>query len=140
MVKWMWILVVSLFGVALAAEAESAAPGGGAGWAAQAWAFVNSPVGLALVGGVLVWLLGKVFTAKPAWKQLVLRYGPQLMSAVKQAEKAIPDGSENTGLRRLDAALKLVVALEPRLKGAATADVEAALTAVHTAAESNGNL
>jgi hypothetical protein len=126
--------------MALAAVAESAPPAGGLAWPAMVWAFVNSPAGLTVIGAVLFFILGKVFTAKPAWKQYVLKYGPALMVAIKQAEKAIDDKTPRAGLARLDKALKLVIALEPKLAGAKADDVKAALTAVHTQAEANGNL
>ena len=119
---------------------ESTPPIDAVNWLATMWSFINSPVGLTIVGAILAYILGKVFTAKPAWKTVVLQYGPSLMVAVKKAEKAIPDGTDNKSLSRLDAALKFVIELEPKLAGANVADVKAALTAVHTQAETNENL
>ena len=116
------------------------APPVAAEWIVMLWTFVNSPVGLTVIGAVLAYVLGKVFTAKPAWKAAVLKYGPILMQAVKYAEKKIPDGSGNVGLRRLDEALKFVITLEPKLKGVDTESLKQALTAVHTQAEASGNL
>ena len=84
--------------------------------------------------------LGKVFTAKPKWKALVLQYGPKFMQAVKMAEKNIPDNTPNKGAARLDAALKFLIQLEPKLHTVKETDLKAALTAVHTTAEANGNL
>ena len=121
-------------------DVESTAPMVAGNWLAMIWAFLNSPTGLLIVGTILAFILGKIFTAKPAWKTLALKYGPSLMSAVKQAEKAIPDGTPNKSLARLDAALKFVIALEPKLAFVNAADVKAAITAVHTQAESNDNL
>ena len=112
----------------------------GPGIGVAVWAFLNTPLGISVVGAILAFLLGKVFTAKPKWKKLVLKYGPSLMQAVKTAEKNIADTTDNPGLAKLDAALKYVIELEPKLKGASDGDVKQALSAVHAAAESHGNL
>jgi len=104
------------------------------------WTFLNSSLGVSIVVFVLSFILGKIFTAKPKWKALMLKYGPSLMQAVKTAEKNIPDDTDNKGLARLDAALGYLIALEPKLEKVAEADVKQALSAVHAAAESNGNL
>jgi len=109
-------------------------------WLTVIWSLINSPVVLTLVGAILAYILGRIFTAKPAWKAMLLQYGPSLMAAVKKAEKAISDDTENKSLARLDAACKFVIELEPKLVGANAADVKAALTAVHTQAEANENL
>ena len=108
--------------------------------ASAVWEFVNSPLGVSCVVAVLTFVLGKIFTAKPEWKKLVLEHGPRLMEAVKWAEKQIPDDTPNPGLSRLDVALKYVVELVPKLGKVNESAVKEALTAVHTSAESNGNL
>ena len=102
--------------------------------------FLNSSLGVSIVIFVLSFILGKIFTAKPRWKALTLKYGPLLMQAVKTAEKNIPDDTDNKGLARLDAALIYLINLEPKLKKIADEDLKQALSAVHAAAESNGNL
>lgn len=112
----------------------------GPGIGAAVWAFLNTPLGISVVGAILAFVLGKVFTAKPKWKKLMLKHGPALMQAVKTAEKNIPDDVENAGLARLDAALQYLIDIEPKLKAAKDSDVKAALSAVHSAAESHGNL
>jgi len=101
------------------------------------WTFLNSPLGITIVVAVLSWILGKLFTAKPAWKTYVVKYGPLLMQAVKYAEKEIKDDNPNKGLARLDSALKYVLLLKPKLDKAAVTE---ALTAVHAEAERDGNL
>jgi hypothetical protein len=102
--------------------------------AGSVWLFLNSPIGLSVVAFILTFITGKIFTAKPKWKQYVLKYGPEIMRAVKIAEKKVSDGS------KIDEALKYLIELEPKLKGATEADLKQALTAVHTSAEANGNL
>jgi len=112
----------------------------GSGIGSAIWAFMNSSVGVTVVAFLLSVVVGKVFTAKPKWKQYVLKYGPEIMQAVKVAEKKIPDGSGSVGLARLDEALKYLKELEPKLKGAMENDLKQALTAIHAKAESSGNL
>jgi hypothetical protein len=55
------------------------------------------------IAGVATWAVAKLFTAKPAWK----KYEGLLITAVKAAEKIIPDGSTNVSLARADAALRV---------------------------------
>ncbi len=104
------------------------------------WAFLNSSLGVSVVVFVLSFILGKIFTAKPKWKALVLKYGPSLMSAVKEAEKRIDDDTPNRSLNRLDKALEYVIKLEPGLVKVKDEELKKALTAVHASAEANGNL
>lgn len=102
--------------------------------------FLNSSVGVTAIGGIIVWILGKVFTAKPEWKVYYDKYQPLLISAVKQAEKAIPDDTENKGLKRLDFALKYVLTIEGSLANANPNALKDALTAVHADAEAKENI
>ena len=69
------------------------------------WVFLNSPAGLMVLGALLTWIAAKVYAAKPEWK----KFEGDIISAVKAAERAIPDGLENKGMLRLDAALQLVI-------------------------------
>lgn len=66
------------------------------------WAFLNSAIGITIVGSLVAFVLAKLWTAKPAWK----KYGGYLVNAVKYAEKTIPDGTANANLARLDTALR----------------------------------
>lgn len=134
------ISLVALPVLALAAAAESAPPPEGMNWLGMLWAFANSPLGISLILFLLAAVSAWIFAKKPTWKALVAKYGPQFMRAVKEAEKRIPDGTPSKGLARLDAALKFVLQLEPALAKFATEDLAQAITAVHTAAEANGNL
>ena len=60
---------------------------------------------ITLIAAVASYLIARVFKAKPAWVQ----YEGLLINAVKSAEKLIPDGIENTGAERADAALKVFI-------------------------------
>ena len=98
-------LVVALFpAVALAQDAATPAPAKGFG--VVVWDFLNSAPGVAILAGVLLYVLNRVYAKKPLWEQ----YEGVIINAVKTAEKAIPDDAPNKSAARLDAALKLVVA------------------------------
>jgi len=77
------------------------------------WALMNSPVGVSLVASVALWLVNKVYAAKPEWQA----YEGALIQAVRWAEKEIPDGSENKYLRRADMALKYALDAYERMNG-----------------------
>jgi len=103
------------------------------------WAFLNSPSGLAVIGFLLTFILGKVFTAKPKWKVYADKYRPLLIAAIKKAEKEIEDdpGGGNKGLARLDNALKYILEINAQLDKSA---LKEAITAVHAEAEKDKNL
>ena len=69
------------------------------------WQALNTPAGVTAMAGLLLWLLNRIYAAKPAWK----RFEGAIVSAVKFAEKEIPDDTPNKGLRRLDMALDYVL-------------------------------
>ena len=105
------------------------------------WAVVNSPAGITLLATALLWLLGRLYAAKPLWQQ----YEGEIISAVKWAEKEIPDGTPNAGLARLDAALKMVVAVYEQARGrvataAEVANLKNGIQVVHSDLEAAGTL
>jgi len=105
------------------------------------WRVMNSPAGITFMAAVLVWLLNKLYAKKPAWKQ----FEGAVISAIKYAEKAIPDATENNSAAKLDAALKYVVTIyEARTGKAATPAVEVDLlegiAIKHAELEAGGNL
>ncbi len=63
---------------------------------------VNSPAVSVAIASLVVYLLNRLYAKKPAWK----KYEGTVISAIRYAEKAIPDGSANKSAARLDAALK----------------------------------
>ena len=69
------------------------------------WKVLNSPAVIAVLAGGLLWLLNKLYAAKPAWQALE----GTIIAAVKWAEKEIPDDTPNAGLAKLDAALRFVL-------------------------------
>lgn len=68
-------------------------------------AVLNSPAVITFLAAALLYGLNQLYAAKPTWA----KYEGSIISAIKAAEKAIPDTVENKGARRLDEALKFVL-------------------------------
>ena len=105
------------------------------------WKVLNSPAVIALLAGGLLWLLNKLYAAKPAWQA----FEGTIIAAVKWAEKEIPDDTPNKALNRLNAALNYVVKVYEEARGKpADAKVQAELREgiqiVHAELEASGNL
>ena len=105
------------------------------------WDVINSPAVIALLAGGLLWLLNKLYAAKPAWQA----FEGTIIAAVKWAEKEIPDDTPNKALNRLNAALNYVVKVYEESRGKpADAKVKAELREgiqiVHAELEASGNL
>jgi len=80
---------------------------------AGVWALLNSPVGVSMVASVALWLVNKVYAAKPEWQA----YEGALIQAVRWAEKEIPDGTENKYLKRANSALQYALDAYERMNG-----------------------
>jgi hypothetical protein len=106
----------------------------------QVWSYINSNAGVTALAGIIAWVLGRVYTWKPAWKLLVEKYGPILLAGVRYAEKAIPDTTENKALLRADAALKKVIELCAALGAVDQSMLKLALDFVQAEAEAKGNI
>lgn len=105
------------------------------------WTFLNSPVGITVIGSIVAYALSKLYTAKPAWQ----KYEGAIISAIKYAEKAIPDDAENKSLKRLDEALDYVLEVFEKVNERnATPQETAALTEgiriVHDELEAEGTI
>jgi len=105
------------------------------------WQGVNSPIGYMAAAGIVIYLLNRLYAEKPAWE----KYEGTIISAVKFAEKEIPDGSENSGLARLDLALKYVLNVYEAVQGtragaAAEAQIKEGIQIVHDRLEAAGTL
>ena len=70
-----------------------------------AWAFLNSPLGISMVVSGVASLVAVIIAKVP----LAKKYGGVLISAVKYAEKAIDDDTDNAGLQKLDAAFQYAI-------------------------------
>lgn len=73
------------------------------------WKFLNSPVGVSIVSLVVAYALGRLWKAKPEWRKVFEKYRPYFFDAIRAAEKAIPDDTENKSAKRLDEALKYLL-------------------------------
>ena len=106
-----------------------------------AWDVVNSPAVIALMAGALLWLLNRLYAAKPAWQA----FEGTIIAAVKWAEKELPDDTPNKAMSRLDAALNYVLKVYEEARGT-PADVQTKLELregiqiVHAELEASGNL
>ncbi len=108
---------------------------------AGVWAALNSPVGVSLVASVALWLVNRLYAAKPAWQA----YEGAIIKAVQWSEREIPDGTENKHLKRADLALQYVLKAYERMTGKrADARMQEQLAqgieVVHTDLESAGVL
>lgn len=105
------------------------------------WSAVNSPAGITFIVGAVIFLLNKLYAKKPGWK----KFEGLLMAGVKHAEKAIPDGTENTGLRKFDAALKFVLKVYTKTEGKLPSvklvkELKEGINLVHDKLEGEGKL
>ena len=105
-----------------------------------AWDVVNSPAVIALMAGGLLWLLNRLYAAKPAWQA----FEGTIIAAVKWAEKEIPDDASNKAVKRLDAALAYVLKVYEDARGTADAqtrrEMREGIQIVHAELEASGNL
>lgn len=72
---------------------------------AAIWDALNSPLGISAVAALVLYGLNRLYAARPEWA----KYEGAIISAVKFAEKEIPDDVPNSGLARLDTALRYVL-------------------------------
>lgn len=105
------------------------------------WQALNSPIGIAAVAGLVLWLLNRLYALKPAWK----RFEGTIIAAIKYAEKEIPDDTGNKALSRLDAALRYVVkvyeeATDKRATPKIVADLKEGIQIKHAELEAAGVL
>jgi hypothetical protein len=87
------------------------------------WIFLNSAIGLTLVGSLVLFALNKMYAAKPAWK----KYEGSIIAAIKYAEKAVPDDVQDKSMQRLDTALKYILTVYAQRTGTAASDATIAI-------------
>jgi hypothetical protein len=102
---------------------------------------LNNDAVVTAIVGVFAWIVAKVFAAKPAW----LKYEGLMITAIKSAEKLIPDTTTNVGLARADQAMREFVKQYCSMEGknptpTLVTAVREAMPIVHAKLESNGNL
>jgi hypothetical protein len=105
------------------------------------WEALNSPAVIALLAGGLLWLLNRLYAARPAWQP----FEGTIISAVKWAEKQIPDDTPNKALNRLNAAMSYVLKVYEEARGKPAdpktrAELREGVQIVHAELEASGNL
>ena len=105
------------------------------------WLFVNSPFGMAIVVTVLTGLGAKVYASRPQWK----KYEGAIIEAIKYAEKAIPDDTENKAARKFDCALRYVLKIHNEVENRTAKPADVAMLSegiriIHAGLESDGIL
>ncbi|RLF28621.1 MAG: hypothetical protein DRN14_03875 [Thermoplasmata archaeon] len=103
------------------------------------WEQLNTTFGLAFIAGVWSWIIARLFTKKPKWKQYYDQYKGHIIEAIKLAEKGIPDGTEDKSAKRIDMALKYILALTQDTK-TNTDDVKQAIKVAHAELEASKNI
>ena len=106
-----------------------------------AWDVVNSPAVITLIAGGLLWLLNRLYAAKPAWQA----FEGTIIAAVKWAEKEIPDDTPNKAFNRLNAALNYVLKVYEEARGKPAdaqtkSELREGIQIVHAELEASGNL
>ena len=106
-----------------------------------AWDVVNSPAVITLIAGGLLWLLNRLYAAKPAWQA----FEGTIIAAVKWAEKEIPDDTPNKAFNRLNAALNYVLKVYEEARGKPAGaqtknELREGIQIVHAELEASGNL
>jgi len=69
------------------------------------WQLLNTPAGITFTAGLLLYLLNRLYAAKPLWQQ----YEGTIVSAIRTAEKLIPNDTENRSMARFDQAMQFVL-------------------------------
>ena len=105
------------------------------------WNVLNSPAVIALLAGGMLWLLNRLYAAKPAWQA----FEGTIIAAVKWAEKEIPDDTPNKALNRLNAALNYVTKVYEQARGKPAdskvqTELREGIQIVHAELEASGNL
>ena len=105
------------------------------------WEALNSPVGIAAIAGLVLWLLNRLYAAKPTWQ----KYEGAIIAGIKYAEKQVPDDSANKSLARLDAALRYVLKVYQEVNNRSASAKEVAelkdgISIVHNELEAGGTL
>jgi dihydroxyacetone kinase-like predicted kinase len=80
----------------------------------EIWNIINSPAFITVVAALLLYGLNRLYAKKPLWQQ----WEGTIITAVKLAEKAIPDDVENKAFKRLNEALQYVVRVYEEARGA----------------------
>ena len=92
------------------------------------WKILNSEIFITLLLGFFAFVTSKLFTWKPKWEKYYRDWKGTIISAIKAAEKAVPDDIPHKAVVRLDQALKLILSAQG--KEASQVDIAALREAV----------
>jgi hypothetical protein len=103
------------------------------------WTLLNTEAVVVAIASIVGWLLVKLYAAKPEWQ----KWEGTIISAVKYAEKAVPD--DQPGWQKLDEALKYVMRVYAEVEGKRPSkktqeDLAEGIQIVHADLEANGQL
>jgi len=105
------------------------------------WELLNTPAGVTVMAAIALWVLNRIYAARPAWQA----FEGTIIAAIKHAEKVIPDDSENPSVERLNNALQYVITVYGQLKGRPpgpkiSAQLREAIQVKHAELEAAGTL
>ena len=108
-------------------------------WYEGLWQVLNSPAAITAAAAVVLWLLNRLYAAKPLWQQ----FEGTVISAVKFAEHEIPADTPNKALARLDTALGYVLRVFEDVEGRRAKpeeqrELKEAIQTSHAALEATG--
>jgi hypothetical protein len=147
MKRYFNFVVVFLIMLALSTCARADEVAVATGWLSvlsALYAFANAPVGITLIASGVLWLLNKLYNAKPEWQQ----YEGTIITAIKWAEANIPDNTGNSSITKFDSALKYVLDIYAKRNQIAVSSIPVTVVAslseginlLHAQAESRGLL
>jgi len=107
--------------------------------------FFKTPQGIAILASACVLLINFILKKKPEKKSIIERFIGTIITAVKAAEKAIPDDTKNAGLARFDRAFKYIISVFAQVEGRLPTpdeelEIKEAIPVVHADIEADGGL
>lgn len=98
----------------------------------MAWGLMNTPMGFAISGFIILFVINKIFDKRPGWS----KYEGFMISAIRQAEKWIPNDTDSNVLGKADKALEYFIKSYEKAKGKkpskkVLADVQNGMSIVH---------
>ena len=105
------------------------------------WALLNTPAVITAIAGLFIYALNKLYASKPGWQ----KWEGTIMSAIKYAEKNLPDDTTNGSLAKLNAALNYTLNVYEETTGKRAtpkvkADLKEGIQITHGKLEVNGTL
>ena len=73
------------------------------------WTFLNSGIGFAIIWAAMVGFFIFLASRFNPWQEKWKQYEGSIITGIKLAEKQIPDDTPNSGLAKLDSALRFVL-------------------------------